>query len=344
MSAKFRLVTRRLLVAGLAFAAGGGSASSVFAQEAPQYAPPAIHVEVAAGEGGDVIGVVQDAPVLASPVITATAAGDGAIYFAQPWGEDASSLVNWGNVQDELELLDDQREKIRNAQREMQEQMQKHFAEMREAHQRRLRELQDRGDDGKVPAPRGGNAGGGNPGGDFAPRIIAPPPDFQKTQEVMKQLREELAEKVDDVLLPHQRKRLEEISFRMKMKHRGTSGALVDSQLAKALDIDDAQKERIQRRAAEVQKELEEKIARLREEAREEILEELSPSQRRKLDDLLGKEFDDRPRIVSAPPPVVRKVERKVERKAERKVESSGDDDSGDDDSGDAGARGPERR
>jgi hypothetical protein len=313
MQVKFRGAWRGMLWAGTTIAALGGMAGAAVAQDDAEYAPPAIRVQVAPSEGGDVTGIVNELRVTAAPAWGAAGAG-GAVYFAQPWGEDPSSLLNWGNVQEELELLDDQREKIRDAQRQMRERMQKHIAEMREQHQQRIREMQERqGNAGDVPS--GGNAGGG-----FAPRIVQPTADFRKSQEVEKALRDELAKNVEDVLLPHQKKRLEEISFRMKMKHRGTSGALVDSQLAKALDIDDAQKERIQKRAIEVQQDLEEKIAKLREEAREQILDELSPGQRRKLDDLLGAEFDERPRPIVRPhiesprPPAVKRVETKDER------------------------------
>lgn len=157
-------------------------------------------------------------------------------------------------------------------------------------------------------------------------RLIEPPEDFKKSRERLKEFRDELAKEIDNILLPHQRRRLDEISLRMKMKQRGTSGSLVDTELAKTLSIDDAQKERIRRRAAEVQKELEEKIAKLREEAREEILDELTPAQQRQLKDLLGSDFDDKPQVaapprIRTPPPAVADEKPVAEKSAEKSAE-----------------------
>ncbi|MEX2186514.1 MAG: hypothetical protein WD875_06960 [Pirellulales bacterium] len=318
MLARIHRVLRGLMLTGSTLLAVGALAGSATGQDVEfAIAPPALQIEIAPGDG----------PAFAMPLIINGGDGGG-LFFSQPWSTDPSSLLDQGNVQQELELLDDQREKIRDAQRQMQEQMQKRFAEMREQHQQRIRETQQRD---------GGNPGGINPGGGIAPRIAAPSVDLQNTQEVMKELREELAKKIDDVLLPHQKKRLEEISLRMKMKQRGTSGSLVDTELAKTLDIDDAQKERIRRKANEVQQRLEEEFAKLREEARKEILDELSPAQKRKLEDLIGADFADRPkpivrqRIGGRPPPAVKKVEPKVEQPAE---DDAADDDAAGSDAG----------
>lgn len=316
------------LLGGLAGLPGSGAA---VAQEVVLPPPSAgIVVEVAPNVDGDVLAVAP--PVQFS--LTADAGSGEAVFFAHPVGDDPASLLEMGNVQKELDLIDEQKEKIRGAQRKMQEAMQQHFTEMRELHTRRIRDLQDsqggvaRGEAGGGPGrarPRVAGPGAGEPGavqpGAVQPGIVAPPEEFKKSQERIKELRDQLAKEVDQVLLPHQKKRLEEIRLRMKMKMRGTSGSLVDTELAKTLDINDAQKERIRRRAAEVQQNLEEKIAKLREEAREEILSELTPEQQGKLKDLLGMEFDDRPQPL-APPRIRRPRPPAVDRKfEERKYE-----------------------
>ncbi len=317
MSTKFCRASRGISFAGSTLLAIGGLAANAAAQdveiEVAPAIPPALHIDVAPGGGdGTAFRIVTESPDAWAPLVVSGANG-GQLFYSQSFGEDPSSLLNWGNVQQELELIDEQREKIRDAQRHMQEKTQKHFAEMREQRQQRMRELQEqRGNNAGTSAPGGSNPG---PAGGFVPRLVEPPADFQKTQEIMKQLREELKEKVDDVLLPHQRKRLEEISLRMKMKRHGTSGSLVNTELAKTLDIDDAQKERIRRKAIEVQQRLEEDIAKLREEAREEILDELSPRQKQQLKDMIGADFDERPkpitrpRVIDNPPPAVKTTE-----------------------------------
>lgn len=304
------------LVGGWAAWAGGAAVAQDLVLP-----PTAGVVEVAPGVEGDVFAI---APQVHSLTLTSDGVLSEAVFFAHPVGDDPASLLDMGNVQTELDLIDEQKEKIREAQRKMHEGMQQHFTEMRELHTRRIRDLQDsQGGGGVVRREGGGGAARGEPSGGpdrAVPRVVEPPEDFKKSQERLKALRDQLAKDVDNVLLPHQKKRLEEIRLRMKMKQRGTSGSLVDTELAKTLDIGDAQKERIRRRAAEVQKELEEKIAKLREDAREEILNELTPEQQGKLKDLLGAEFDDRPQPL--PPPRIRRSRVSAgERKPEERVE-----------------------
>ena len=62
------------------------------------------------------------------------------------------------------------------------------------------------------------------------------------------------------------------------------------------LGITDAQKEDMRKKQAEVQKEIQEKIEAHRKEAMDEVLGVLSPAQRNKLQSLVGKEFEFKPR------------------------------------------------
>jgi hypothetical protein len=306
------LVRRRLgtLLACISIVVAAGDGA--IAQDPPAVLPPAVAepgvvLGLAPSPNGDAIG---PAPQIDS--FAATISPDGVMvysapsFYVQPWGgDDPSSLLEMGNVQKELELIDEQKERLREAQRKMHEGRQKHFAEQRELHTRRIRDRQD------YEAAAGRSAGGNTDGQNSRvqrlteAQIAAQKEEFKRSQERLKELRDQLAKEVEDVLLPHQKKRLDEIALRMKMRQRGTTGSLVDTELAKSLDITDAQKDRIRRKAEEVQKDLEEKIAKLREEARQEILEELSPEQKTRLKELLGAEFDERPQ--PAPTPRIRR-------------------------------------
>jgi hypothetical protein len=327
MARKLFTFTLPVLVA-VALAAGP---RVVHAQDVVEPPSVGIVVEVAPRiVGSDVLApTIVDGEVLAPvpQVRSLTFSADGsALFFAHPVTDDPASLLDMGNVQQELELIDEQKESIRQAQQKSRDAINKHFTEMRELHTKRIRDLQDEQASGAGGGGGGRNSAGGT-GRNIAPRALETPEEMKRSQERIKELRDELAKQIDDVLLPHQRKRLKEISLRMKMKQRGTTGSLVDTELAKTLDIGEAQKERIRRRAAEVQKELEEKIAKLREEAREQILEELTPDQQRKLKDMLGSEFDDKPQ--PPPPPRIRKLrtpadEPKSERAADPKPAERG--------------------
>ena len=93
------------------------------------------------------------------------------------------------------------------------------------------------------------------------------------------------------ILLPHQSKRLKQISTQMNLKQRGDLNTLVGKAMADELGIDEAQKTRLKERSAEIKAELEEEIAKLKEKARQKLLKELRSDQRRKFEDMVGEKF-----------------------------------------------------
>ena len=116
--------------------------------------------------------------------------------------------------------------------------------------------------------------------------------DSKKWNDIVKQISKERKAAFGAVLLPHQSKRLNQISTQIEMKNRGDATALVGSRLAEELGIDDKQKKKIQKRSAEIKAELADKIAKLKEDARKELLRELKPDQRKKLNELVGEKFE----------------------------------------------------
>jgi Spy/CpxP family protein refolding chaperone len=256
MSCKFRPSSMPLAIASAACVI----VTSYGSAQGPVPAPTPVagaHVEVVVGTDGAPDGaaiVPQIVEIAESPGSTRV------LTFARPvGGDDWQHMLAAEQVQKELELVEEQRTKLRQLAEEHQAQTQRVFSELRR--------------------PRDGD----NP----------PRPD-----DIGKRLREiETAQrqKVEEILLPHQRKRIQEIALRTRLKQRGTVGTLGDKELAKQLEITDEQQERLRKRAQDVQAELEKKIARLREEARDEIFEELTTSQRQKLKEMLGAEFDYRP-------------------------------------------------
>ncbi len=114
----------------------------------------------------------------------------------------------------------------------------------------------------------------------------------KKWNEISQRLTKERKSAIGAVLLPHQSKRLKQIAAQMELKNRGDLNALIGSNLASELGIDDEQKERLKKRAAEVKKELEEKVAKLKKEAQQKLFRELRPDQRKKLDELTREKFE----------------------------------------------------
>lgn len=114
-------------------------------------------------------------------------------------------------------------------------------------------------------------------------------------QEELKVQKKKVESQVLDVLLPHQQKRLREVSAqfvtREAMKQSKVSTGLLTPQMLEYLDVDDEQAERIEKRAEEIRKRLIGKIDKLKKEALEDLMKELSAKQKKKYRNLMGEEF-----------------------------------------------------
>ena len=167
------------------------------------------------------------------------------------------SLLDNTGIREELEMVGDQLDKFRNAQKEFRNQA----AE-------RAKSL---------------SSGNLNPGdiGNIAKEIA----ELQKNQQ--KQL--------ESMLMPHQLERLKQIALQVQMKKRGAAKTLLSDSVTEQLGIDDAQKKRIEDRQEELKKELAERMEKLKEEIRNKLLAELTSEQKAKLKELSGDDFDYKP-------------------------------------------------
>jgi len=168
-------------------------------------------------------------------------------------GSDMSSLMLDPQVRNELELVDDQVQQLKDIQAEF---------------GKRLK------DNLKFDA--------GNPD----------PERMKNISNIIKEMNAERMEKVHSVLMPHQSKRLKQISRQMSMKNKGDVNALTGDEVAEELGIDDDQKKRLKERSKEIQKELQAEIAKLKKKAREDLMKELRPEQRKQMEEMLGDEFE----------------------------------------------------
>ncbi|MDX1945815.1 MAG: hypothetical protein SFU86_10495 [Pirellulaceae bacterium] len=120
----------------------------------------------------------------------------------------------------------------------------------------------------------------------------------KKYTEAAKALGDETEQRVREILLPHQIKRLGQIELQQKLSYTGygSAQALASEAFAKELAITDEQKEQLKAKEAELQKEIREKTAefmkQLNDDSREKLLSVLTPAQREKLQALLGDKFD----------------------------------------------------
>lgn len=125
--------------------------------------------------------------------------------------------------------------------------------------------------------------------------IADPQERMKKYTEASQALGAETEKKVQEILLPHQIRRIKQIALQMQMQSVGYGGGGLQGQLADDLKITDAQKTQLQDKQKEVQKEMQEKTQafykQLQDESREKLLSVLTPEQREKLKELLGEKF-----------------------------------------------------
>lgn len=174
------------------------------------------------------------------------------------FGGGMIGLLQADEVQQEIELMDDQREQVQALAQEMRDQIREEargmFQGMRDLSREERRA------------------------------------QFDELRSHVEKMQSSMEGRLDQVLLPHQLDRLKQIDLQARVQ-RGGADALTEGKLAETLGLTDAQREQLRQRAEEVQRELEEKIGQLRVEARGKLMEVLTPEQRTQLESMLGEEF-----------------------------------------------------
>ncbi|MDG1513141.1 MAG: hypothetical protein P8L78_15655 [Mariniblastus sp.] len=112
---------------------------------------------------------------------------------------------------------------------------------------------------------------------------------MEKMREMRDRRTAEMKKELDDILLPHQIERLEQIANQASAQ--GGARSLMGGSLADKLGITADQKERLSEKAEELQKEMNEKIAKLRAEMQDELLGELTADQRAQYKEMMGDAF-----------------------------------------------------
>lgn len=241
----------------------GVTATSVMAQDEPSE-----NVEV---QERTAIGISDGS----GAIVIGSSAGDGApltfqvmaapaINFSAPGAmPDSFGLLGEERIRGELGLADDQWSDIQRIQKDFEKRMQEATQSLME-------------------------------GGRFDPARA------KEMRSALESVRTEMKGRLADVLLPHQQKRLEQLGRHVFMSSNDLDEALMDGPLAEELGVTEEQKKRLRERYTEIQAETDEAIRKIRREAREKLLKELTGSQREKLADLLGDDFDYQPNDMRA--------------------------------------------
>lgn len=221
--------------------------------------------------GGDVMnrslklqvsGLVVGLSALIPVAVNAQPPG-GRPEFGGPFGGGGGllGLIMRDEVQQEIQLVDEQRDKVMDiveeSRDEMRNEMRGLFEEMRNLSEEERRER------------------------------------FGEIRSKMEEMNAGVESKLNKALLPHQLQRLKQIELQVRMQQRG-EGGLSSRAVADALDLSDEQREKLEQRAEEIRQELQERVRQAQTEAREKLLEVLTPAQREKLEELMGDSFQMR--------------------------------------------------
>jgi hypothetical protein len=247
------MIRRFLLLAGLV------GAVPLLAQDEPAPPPPqearaAVIVTAEDDGNGNRIESIEMATTDGGQVF-AFAPGAGGMSLMMGGGnplEPSEFLLNDPAIQKELELLDAQRDQLAQVQQEFGTEMRAKLDETMKA-------------------------------GDKNPEAM---------RDFIKDVNQRKKQRISEILLPHQIDRLRQISLQSNVNSMGLSQALFSKTLMDELKIKPEQKEALQKKADELNKDFEKKVAELKSAMREELMDVLDPEQRDQLTKLLGDKFE----------------------------------------------------
>jgi len=114
---------------------------------------------------------------------------------------------------------------------------------------------------------------------------------FAKFQETQRRAAAETQKKVDNVLLPHQSKRLSQLAMQRRLRG-GISGALTNEDIATQLGISSRERDQLTAKVRDAEAALRDQVTKLRNEMQADLLKNLSPEQQAKYADLIGEPFE----------------------------------------------------
>lgn len=169
-------------------------------------------------------------------------------------------LISQARVEQDLELVDWQRQELKTV-----------IAQVREASQKKRQDINQRLTTEMDPLKREALQG--------------------ELAKIDQDLRQELRDKMEGILLPFQRERLAQIVAQTKINNRGAS-ALQSQEFAELLDLSEEQRKDLEQKQQVMQKKLQEEIQELRRKRQMEVIEDvLKPSQLKKLRTVMGEDL-----------------------------------------------------
>jgi Spy/CpxP family protein refolding chaperone len=186
--------------------------------------------------------------------------------FGMPMGFGPTQLLSRQDVRKELELLDDQIKQLDALEQKMRDRMSQ-----------------------ALPRPAGPGQGRAQEGSRDPRRDQEAPKPQTDFRQIFEQINKETRAEQEKILLPHQLKRLDQLSAQLRMQNLGF--ALMGGDVARDLGVTDQQREELRTKIEEIDRETRKQEAELRRQAREKVIKLLTPDQQTKLKDMTGEWF-----------------------------------------------------
>jgi Spy/CpxP family protein refolding chaperone len=115
----------------------------------------------------------------------------------------------------------------------------------------------------------------------------------EERDEKFREINKELETRLNEVLLPHQQKRLKQITTQMGSRGRdGVAGMLTDGDLGKDLKVTEDQKKKLREVVESARTEMDEQMRKVRKDFEDKLLSVLTPEQRKQYEEMLGEPFE----------------------------------------------------
>ncbi|MGY8749637.1 MAG: hypothetical protein ACKVHR_16465 [Pirellulales bacterium] len=118
--------------------------------------------------------------------------------------------------------------------------------------------------------------------------------DFTDTKNLpsqIKEIRNSAEREMNELLLPHQVKRLRQLRMQSLLQRRDLVQVLTADPIKSDLEITDEQSQELRDYQVQMQEDLQREIAKLQDKARSRLLSKLNPSQKRQVEEMIGDTF-----------------------------------------------------
>lgn len=115
--------------------------------------------------------------------------------------------------------------------------------------------------------------------------------DSENLPSQIKEIRDSAEREMNELLLPHQVKRLRQLRMQSLLQRRDLVQVLTADPIKSDLKITDEQAQELREYQVQMQEDIQREIAKIQDKARSRLLSKLNPSQKKEIEDMIGETF-----------------------------------------------------